>query len=419
MVFAVKKENWLFFLYALTMVAVVIEARFFISQAMIWLLFSAIFSLNSPKFPFFSISDTFKKNISVLWQYKGFLYTTIFFWIVFFSGLWSSELSYWMEKTRIRLPFIGIPLAFAWLPAISKRHYQSIFYGMLILMSIVMIGVLYNYWLHFDAINETLLHGKNIPVPMNHIRFSLLLSFAIVSGIILYIEKFRWKYSWESYVILLLVSFLAISIHILSVRSGIIALYGALAFMGFRYYIIKEKHYIKGILLLIAVGLLPIVAYQTMPSIRNKVEYAFRDYQHFKDGKGSDFSDAERIGSILVGVDIGNRYPIFGCGYGDIQQEIKQTYERIFPVDKEHKLPHNQFVMTYACAGLVGVMFFLFAFFYPILYQKNYRDWYFLALHIIIFFSFLVESTIENQIGTTLYSFFLGLGLSYNKERRD
>jgi O-antigen ligase len=124
-----------------------------------------------------------------------------------------------------------LPLAFAWLPSISKRHYQGVFYAMLYLMFIVVVGVLINYAIDFQRINESLLHGKHVPVPMNHIRFSLMLALTIVSGIILYAEGYFWRKPWERYLIGAMVIFLTISIHILSVRSGIAALYATLGIL--------------------------------------------------------------------------------------------------------------------------------------------------------------------------------------------
>jgi O-antigen ligase len=413
----IKKENWLFFLYLVTMISIVTEARFFLSQAMIWLLLSGILTFTGRKFPFFSVSEDFKQNFSIVWKNKAFAVVPLFLIIVMLSIFWSSELPYWIEKTRIRLPFLVIPLAFAWLPTITKRHYQSVFYGMLILISIVSLGVLINYSLDYEAITSSLLHGKNIPVPMNHIRFSLLMSFAIVAGFILYAENFTWKYAWERKFIVGLSIFLIVAIHILSVRSGIVALYGTLFFLGFRFYIILKKQYLKGIFVGSLFILLPFAAYFLMPSLQNKVDYAIRDYQHFIKGDGADFSDAERLESIFVGIEIGNQAPLLGCGYGDLWKEIQATYARRFPREDELKLPHNQFVVIYAGLGVLGLSMFVFIFLFPLFYQKNYQDWYFLALHLIVFFSFLVEPTMETQVGTAIYSFFLGLGLNFTKTR--
>lgn len=411
----IKKQNWLFFLYAMTMISVVIEARFFLSQAMFWLLLSSLLALKKT-FPFIGISQDLKENFKSLWQYRAFLTTMLFFIIVLISGFWSFDKHFWLEKVRVRIPFIIIPIAFAWLPSISKRQYFSIFYWMLWLASIVMAGVLVNYYNDYEQITETLLDGKNIPVPMNHIRFSLLIAFTIAGGFILYYAKFYWKFKWERYLIFLLTIFLFVGIHILSVRSGIFALYGTLALLGFRFFIIIRKQYIRGFLGLVALCSLPFLAHKLIPSLQKKVTYGIRDYNHFKQGKGKDFSDAERFGSIMVGWDIAKRYPLLGCGYGDLPCEIENTYYFVFPQEKEFKLPHNQFIITLAGLGAIGLMIFLFAFLFPLFYKRNYQDWFFLALHIIIFFSFLVEATLETQIGVAIYSFFLGLGLNYNKK---
>jgi O-antigen ligase len=411
----IRKQYWLLFLYAMTMISVVIEARFFLSQAMFWLLLAALFSFKKT-FPYIGISPEWRINANSLWQYRAFLAPMLFFIIVLVSGLWSFDKTFWLEKVRVRLPFIILPIAFAWLPCITKRHYYSIFYGMLWLTTVVMAGVLYNYYNDYERITETLLDGKNIPVPMNHIRFSLLLAFTIAGGFILYYANFYWRYRWEKYLILVLSLFLFAGIHILSVRSGIIALYGTLALLGFRYFILLKKQYIKGFLGLIALCSLPFLAHKFIPSLQKKVTYGIRDYNHFKQGKGKDFSDAERFGSIMVGWAIGKRAPLLGCGYGDLPCEIENTYYFIFPEEKEFKLPHNQFIITFAGLGIFGISIFIFAFLFPLFYKNNYQDWFFLALHVVIFFSFLVEATLETQIGVAIYSFFLGLGLNYNKK---
>lgn len=415
----IKKENWLLFLFSVTMISLVIEARIVMSQAVIWLLLTSVVSILPGQFPFFKFSEVFRRHIGRFWLYRAYSVVLLIFMSVLLSGLWSPANGDWLSKVTMRLPFLAMPLAFAWLPAVTKRNYRIVFYGMLLLLSIVSAGVLLNYAFHFETITETLRHGKNIPVPMNHIRFSLLLGLGICSGILLWLEEFYIRFAWERRIILGICIFLFITIHILSVRSGIVALYATLALLGFRYYIVKKKEYLKGIALGASLMVIPILAYLVLPSLQNKVMYSMYDMEQFRAGKGSDFSDSERFGSIMVGIDIGNRYPLLGCGYGNLDSEIRSTYQRVFPQDNECKLPHNQFVMTYAAAGLLGVFILLIAFFYPLFYRKNYRDWYFLALHCIVFCSFLVEATIETQVGTLLYTFFLGLGLNFNMAESD
>jgi hypothetical protein len=56
---------------------------------------------------------------------------------------------------------------------------------------------------------------------------------------------------------------------------------------------------------------------------------------------------------------------------------------------------------------------FIVTFFFPLFYQKNWRTPLFLALHAVIFSSFFVENTIENNFGVSLYLFFLLVGLNF------
>ncbi|MFZ4542515.1 MAG: O-antigen ligase family protein [Saprospiraceae bacterium] len=412
----IKIGNWLLFLYIMIILSMVLELRLFMSQAVIWLLLTAIFTFRNSTFPFFTFSKAIKENLLEFWKYKAFSVVIIFFLFVLLSGLWTPPNDIWLSKLRVRLPFLAMPFIFAWLPVISKKDYRLVFYIMILVISVVSVGILINYVLNFEVITESLRHGKNIPVPMNHIRFSLILGFSICAGVLLYLDNFYLRYIWERKLILGLSIFLFLTIHILSVRSGIVALYGTFSVLGFRYYIVKKKEYVKGLILGASLLVIPIIAYLSLPSLQNKVKYSIYDYQQFKAGNGADFSDSERFGSILVGMDIGNRYPFLGCGYGNIEKEISLTYQRVFPQENEYKIPHNQFVMTYATTGIVGVLILIFTFFFPIFYRKNYRDWFFLAFHCIIFCSLLVESTLETQVGALMYTFFLCLGLNSNKK---
>ena len=366
----------------------------------------------------FKISVYFKQNWRNIWQNKAFLVISILFFGVAISVFWSDNLNYWSDRLRIRIPFLILPMAFAWLPKMSKKDYFTCFYFLLFLLSVAMVGVLINYALDYANINESLLRGKNIPVPMNHIRFSLLLAFSIINGVILYSENFYLKYRWEKKLLLILTIFLFIGIHILTVRSGLACLYAAIALLGARY-IWLTKRYVLLFGLLGFLFLIPSLAYYFVPSVQNKVYYALYDWEQFKSGKGSNYSDAERIGSIMAGLKVGNDNPILGCGYGDLDRDVNIAYREVFPEEKEPKIPHNQYIMTYAGLGLFGLLSFLFAIFLPVFYKKNYKDPIFLALNIIIIFSFLAEATIETQAGTALYTLFLCMGIGQNvKEKR-
>ena len=94
-------------------------------------------------------------------------------------------------------------------------------------------------------------------------------------------------------------------------------------------------------------------------------------------------------------------------------QEVRKIYNAYYMEKFSFRKPHNQLISIYAGTGIVGLFLFLFAFFYPLFYQENYRNPLFLTLHAIIFMSFMTENTIENNFGISLYLFFLLIGINH------
>jgi O-antigen ligase len=151
-----------------------------------------------------------------------------------------------------------------------------------------------------------------------------------------------------------------------------------------------------------------------MPSFKLKIDYARWDYLQYRQGIGAFYPDAERLISMEIGLDIGKRSPLFGIGAGDLEQAVKAAYNAPPYAGKyNYRMPHNQFVTLFAGVGIIGLVLFLTGFFYPLLYRKNYRQPLFLALHAIVFMSFFMENTIENNFGVSMYLFFLLIGLNY------
>ncbi len=405
-------ENILVFLSCLTVLGL-IYSRFLLSLSMFLWLIASLKSKREESIFQHSVLQKVTNYFTDFFKNKDFIVVTLFFFTVLISGFWSEDMRYFSERLRIRLPFLLMPLAFAWLVPISKKIYHTTFYFLIALLSLTMIGVLVHYSQDFEAINESLLRGKNIPVPMNHIRFSLLLAFSTIVGFILW-KKEDFDKQWKKNSLMASIIFLFASLHILAVRSGIACFYLTVIMLGVRYIFLSKKYFLIVALLVFSIGI-PSLSYVFFPSIKKKVEYAFFDFEQFRAGNGANYSDAERIGSIMAGLKVGNDSPILGCGYGDLEKEVSIAYKEVFPQEKEPKIPHNQYIMTYAGLGTIGLFIFLFAYLFPIFYKKNYQEPIFLALNIITGLSFMVEGTIETQVGTAFYVYFLCLGLNYLK----
>ena len=380
---------------------------------MIALIVLAVFRWDSTQaFPL-RFRNTIKAFLKKARQNRVFLVVTLPFLLVLLSSLYSSDVDYTLERLRIKLPFLLLPFVFLVMPSLSKKTYYSLYYLFLVLLTAACIYTGINYLLHYDQIIEGMRMGQAIPTIGNHIRFSLMLALAILGGALLWHHQFFWKRRSERWLILAMTLFLFAFIHILSVRSGLLVLYLSIAFLAGRY-IWLQKQWIMGSLVLAGLFLLPWGAYQLIPSFKAKIDYSRHDLSMYLKDEGAMYSDAERLISLQVGWEIAKENLLVGVGAGDLRQEVKDRFSAQHPDFSTYKMPHNQFMTILAGTGILGLAFFIFAFFYPLFYQKNFRNGLFFTFHIILFFSFLVENTIENAVGIAFYLLFLLIGLKYH-----
>lgn len=112
----------------------------------------------------------------------------------------------------------------------------------------------------------------------------------------------------------------------------------------------------------------------------------------------------------------------FGVGTGDVQQAMNNAYtQSSSPLEKEwHKRPHNQFVTITVALGIVGLLIFLIALIYPIIYlHKELSILYGLFISSALI-SFLFEDTLETQIGLSFFAIFntLFISTAYFKKKQ-
>jgi O-antigen ligase len=366
----------------------------------------AILSISIISFPAIALLGG---NFAQKWQdfksNKAYLAVTSLFFIIAFSGFYSELTPFYWDRVRVALPFLVLPIAFSSLPKLSKKQFQQFYYFLVTTVFLVSVSTFINYLSDYTFLNEQLNHGRPIPTPIHHIRYSLLIAFTIIIGCWLIINKTILKYKWERFALIGMTIFLFIWLHILSVRSGIAVLYVTLFLLSLQY-VFKTKRYILGVSVMLMIVAAPFIAYQTIKSFQNRINYALDDFQNYQQGEVKNFSDGERMISLQTGLEIGNANPFFGIGIGDLNNEIERIYAEKYE-GFTVKRPHNQFIFFYAAIGIIGTIAFLIAFVIPLFYKKNYKNELIMAFHIIVLLSFMVENTIGTAIGTAFYSFFL------------
>ncbi len=383
-----------------------------ISVAMICLIAMSVFELDLEKKHSLQLNSQLRSNWQTFISNKAYLAVTLFFFLILITGIYSADMKYLLERLRIKLPFLLLPFAFASMSSLKEKEYLSIFYFFLFLLfgSAILVG--FGYWQNYETITENLGKGQPIPTPVNHIRFSLMMAFSIIGGIVLYFRNFYWKWAWEKWLILGIVGFLFFFIHVLSVRSGILVLYASLLFLSLRYAFLQKKYFL-GAASVIVLLCIPAIAYNSIEGFKQKVDYTIWDWQQYYYDLPLRSSDASRLISFKVGLEICQKEKWLGVGAGDLRKEVHQIYDQRFPEIKDKKMPHNQFISVCAGMGMIGLAVFMLAFFFPLFYKKIKSDALFITLHLIIFASFFTENTIENSVGVGFYVFFLLLGIHF------
>jgi O-antigen ligase len=347
-----------------------------------------------------------KQLIRRWWDNKTWVALTCIFLLCLPSYFYSENTGYWLERVRLKLPFLALPLAFAGLPTLQRKDYYNVFYITMLFIFVCTVGVLVNYGFHYDAINEAMYRSQPIPTPIHHIRFSLMMALSICVGWVFYRQGYYWKFPWERLLIGFITIFLFIAIHILAVRSGLLALYLGI-FSLLIHYIFTQKKYAIGGLLLVAFCLTPIVAYHTLESVRAKVELTKWNYMVYQSGKIEHYSDTRRWLSYQIAIEEGNKAPLFGVGLGDAKDVMDARYKE-YP-DTDPMLPHNEFLFMFLAMGWVGVILFTLLFFFPLFYKKSYKDALMLSFYAIAFSSLLTETTLQTSIGTAFFIYYLCL----------
>lgn len=337
------------------------------------------------------------------------------FLVYLFSGFWSSDLGYWVDRCRMKLPFLAIPLGFTAVKAMSEKaflRWLGIYVSVIFVSAVV---VLINYLMHFETLNHNLTMGQPIPAPLgDHIRFSLELAFAVICGGYLFWKRFHFftpkeRYWWGAITI-----FLVLCLHIFAVRSGIVTLYLAILVVLLHSAFIRKK-YIIGLTGICALAAIAFLSTHYIPSLKSRMDYFRYEITLIRAGQiNADHSDAQRLLSMEYGLQVAQQNLFIGVGAGDIKNEMTKIYEQHAQSEVvKSKMPHNMYIYFLAATGILGLLIFLLSVFYPWLSNGRYKHLLFTVFILMMLFAFLAEHTLEIQLGTAYYLLFLLLIKKY------
>ncbi len=396
------KRQILFLMAAFMLVCGLLGSRALISISMMVWTFTAL------------VQTELKQDAKRFFRTPELWVLCLFFVVYFFWGLNNEHHQDWITGMRVKLPFLAIPFVAMSMRKYGPSFYKLIFYFFFYALTVSSFVVFAHYLMHYHTINEMMTHGKIIPVPYNHIRYSLMIVFAIIIGLHLYSKRFFVFQRVERILLLLICLWLIIFIHILSVRSGMMVFY-LLVFVSVLKLLFIKQYRWRALLILIIMLTGPLIAYYSFDSFHNKVDYTQFDVNRYlsnKSVKGT--SDGRRIISIKAGIEVFKSNPWFGAGIGDVRNRLNQIYREKYPDIPDNFIVHNQYVFWLAALGISGFLILVFALFFPLLYKGRFKNHLVLSFFIIMAASLLVESTLEVQIGTALFLFFIPLAINYS-----
>ena len=353
--------------------------------------------------PLAGINPGWKTNVRPFFR-TPLPWALVSLYLLLLLGGWQTyDWGYYLERIRIKSALLLVPFAWPGLPRLNRSQLAKVVGAFALFMAAVLVLVLINYALDYTAINQAIREGRAMPVPRNHIRFSLLVALGIFAGVRAG-ELLAWGRKRIWYVV---ASFLFVSAHVLAVRSG---LAGAYAGVGAYAIVAAWAHgrWWPALVALAGLALLPVVAYMAIPSLRTKLDYArYELFQRERSAEDSaEYSDEGRLVSIRLGLQVWQDNPLLGVGPGNLRAEMDRRYAESYPA-LEGKRPHNQFVSALAGSGVLGGVVTLGAFLTLAVVGLRRRDAVFMGVWTVFFISCLVENTLENTAGVCMFTVFV------------
>ncbi len=311
------------------------------------------------------------------------------------------------QDLLLEAPFVLLPVAFWLLPTWRPTHVRALWL-LLIGCCLVSAGAAtLNYLLHQSTINELYLHSKVMPTEPDHIRFSLLISMAVLVGAVLLVtEQLTQRARGLLFGTLCL---LFLFQHLLAGRSGLGTLYigGAFWLLWLAWQQGRWRTALGGVVLVAALGF---GALQTFPTLQNRVTNTREDAaQVSRVSAANDYSVTARVFSYQAAWSLVQQHPWLGVSKLGLSEAMAGQYAYQYPeiAPDRYILPHNQFIYNLTAYGVLGLSLFLVGFYLPLWGAWRARNIRLLLVYLIVTLSFLVEYTLETQIGVITGLFFV------------
>lgn len=333
----------------------------------------------------------------------------LYYFLILISIVYTVNTGMYVKYIQLQLPmvFMGIGLA---LPGIfTKKQVNIIFATLVVAVLVAGVAAFVNYALHFREINEAISHSKPIPIitGINHIHYSILLAFSLL--VLLYqffVAGFVNSLYEKTAIIVSVILFLLL--HTIAARTGLVAFYAAL-FVGIIWYMARMGKLILAFVGFGVICLMGALAVNFIPSLRTRFANTRYDLQRYSKGEDpNNYSISERFEATKNAFRLWQKHPVFGVAPADLREEVYKQYalDDTQLQGDNRIMPHNQFLLTSTCLGIIGFFVLLSMFLMPLIIRDASHYLLFLLFLVVCFASFQVESLLERQVGISFFCLF-------------
>jgi O-antigen ligase len=359
-----------------------------------------------------------KQTLKNILKDKKFYPFIIIYLVFLFSSLLTNPGNYVYAFTQLvlKIQFPVFAFSLAILPSFSKKTYYNFFFFFFILVLFTSFLSTYHFMSHKEQILKSYASSGVLFTVIDHVRYSLFVCLAIFLGVYLIVENYSPKKEFKWWLILIGVLFLVLFLHLLAVRSGLVAFY--LSFVLMIIYFIYKKKYMASFSVIVLVLISVFLSYKYIETIRIRYNYTVYDLQQSsKKESGNNYSISRRFFSNKVAYSVFLEHPIVGTGEGNIKSAIAEKYKKDhdYILTENILMPHNQYLRILTSTGILGFLIFIYCFYLPLFVHKNYTHLPLLLIYVILSVSFVSEDTLDIQLGLTFSLFFIMINLHYLK----
>ena len=329
----------------------------------------------------------------------------LLFAIPLVSIAWSEDLRWWLKVMQDKLPLLALPFCCLAIREMESGTRKKLMLFALAVLSVSMIKSTAAYLLNHREVAEAYLKAKVMSVDMHgdHVRYGWLLSL-LFSWLLFTISENGASLDRAAFRGLkALAAGLAIFLHLLASKTGLMGLYLSLAIWVWTYRGRKMVRWMAAASLL-----LPLLAWVLLPTFRNRLKFILWDFQHYtRGGYTEGLSDTPRVLSLEAGRDLVSGHPWLGSGFGDLRNEMNKWYQGHAPFMKEYEqlLPSNEFLLHGAAAGIPMALLFTIVVLLPFGLLSHRKSMAWISFHAIAVAGFMYEIGLETQYGIFIYAF--------------